>query len=67
MIDQFNGDPLKINRPKDFDFGKWLKEGSDGKNPHGVEQVEPVVKEAIKFLKDKGFTKIGATGYCFVG
>ena len=50
VIDQFNGDPLQINRPADFDFMSWLTKGSDGKNPHGVEQVEPVVKEGIKFL-----------------
>ena len=66
MIDQFNGDPMKINRPADFDFMAWLTGGSDGKNPHTVDKVEPVVEEALKFLKDAGFTKIGAVGYCFV-
>ena len=67
MVDQFNGDPMKINRPKDFDFGAWLTGGTHGGNPHGIPEVEPVVEAGIKFLKDAGYTKIGAVGYCFVG
>lgn len=65
IIDVFNGDPLSLNRPADFDFMKWLTGGSDGKNPHTKEAVDPIVELALKHLKDQGFTKIGALGYCF--
>jgi dienelactone hydrolase len=66
VIDVFNGDPLSLNRPEGFDFMKWLSEGSDGKNPHTMEAVDPIVEAAIKTLKEKhGITKLGAVGYCF--
>lgn len=63
--DLFNKDPLALNRPADFDFMKWLTQGSDGKNPHTKEAVDPIVELSLKYLKDQGFTKIGALGYCF--
>ena len=66
--DLFNGDQL----PEDglssgkIDVMKWLQEGSDGKNPHTPETVDPIVAETLKWLKsEKGATKIGASGYCF--
>ncbi|CAN8097746.1 unnamed protein product [Discula destructiva] len=65
IIDVFNGDPLSLNRPDNFDFMKWLSNGSDGKNPHTKEAVDPIVELALKYLKDQGFTKIGGLGYCF--
>jgi len=66
IIDVFNGDPLSLNRPEGFDFMKWLSEGSDGKNPHTKEAVDPIVVAAIKTMKEKhGVSKIGALGYCF--
>lgn len=65
IIDVFNGDPLALNRPDDFDFMKWLSGGSDGKNPHTKEHVDPIVELSLKYLKDQGFTKIGGLGYCF--
>lgn len=65
IIDVFNGDPLDLNRSGDFDFMKWLTQGSDGKNPHTTEAVDPIVELSLKYLKDQGFTKIGALGYCF--
>lgn len=65
IIDVFNGDPLPLNRPDGFDIMKWLGEGSDGKNPHTKEAVDPIVEQALKYLKEQGFTKIGALGYCF--
>lgn len=65
VIDLFNGDPLSLNRPADFDFMTWLTKGSDGNNPHTKEHVDPIVKEAIQWLKDQGVKKIGSVGYCF--
>ncbi|TGO22571.1 hypothetical protein BPAE_0162g00070 [Botrytis paeoniae] len=63
--DLFNGDPLSLNRPEGFDFMQWLTKGSDGNNPHTFPQVDPIVQKSIEFLKSKGYTKIGAVGYCF--
>ena len=66
IIDVFNGDPIPLNRPADFDFMSWLSKGSDGNNPHTKEQVDPIVDLAIKHLKEeKGIKKLGAVGYCF--
>lgn len=65
MPDIFNGDPLSLNRPGDFDFVKWITEGSDGKNPHTPPAVDPIIVKSIKALRDLGIKKIGAVGYCF--
>jgi len=64
--DIFNGDAMSLNRPDDFDFMGWLTKGSDGKNPHTVEAVDPIVQKSIEYLKEQGFKKIGGVGYCFV-
>ena len=66
MPDLFNGDPLDLNRTGDFDFMKWLSHGSTGDNPHTFQAVDPIVEKSIAFLREKGYTKIGAVGYCFV-
>lgn len=66
VLDVFNGDALTLDRPADFDFMGWLAHGSDGKNPHTKEAVDPIVVDAIKALKGEyGITKLGAVGYCF--
>ncbi|KAL2018426.1 hypothetical protein VTK56DRAFT_845 [Thermocarpiscus australiensis] len=66
LLDVFNGDPLPLNRPADFDFMAWLAKGSDGNNPHTKEYVDPIVVDGIKELKEKyGVKKLGAVGYCF--
>lgn len=65
IVDTFNGDPIALNHPGEFDFMKWLTQGSDGKNPHTKENVDPIVELSLNYLKEKGFTKIGALGYCF--
>ncbi|KAK8044037.1 Hydrolase [Apiospora rasikravindrae] len=66
IIDLFNGDALSLNRSGDFDFMSWLTKGSTGDNPHTTEAVDPIVVEAIKYLKqEKGVKKLGAVGYCF--
>ena len=64
--DLFNGDALTLNRKEGFDLQKWLKEGSTGDNPHTLQAVDPIAEKSIAFLKEKGFKKIGAVGYCFV-
>jgi len=63
--DLFNGDPLSLNRPADFDLMSWLTKGSDGKNPHTYDAVDPIVEKSIKYLQEQDFKKIGAVGYCF--
>ncbi|KAL2152807.1 hypothetical protein VTH82DRAFT_3962 [Thermothelomyces myriococcoides] len=66
LLDVFNKDAIPLNRPPGFDLMKWLNEGSDGKNPHTKEAVDPIVVDGIKELKEKyGITKLGAVGYCF--
>lgn len=63
IIDVFNGDVFPNPPPQDI--MKWLAEGTDGNNPHTKEAVDVVVEEGLKYLKEQGFTKIGAVGYCF--
>ena len=70
IIDVLNGDPIPLNVPREgpqaFDFMGWLTKGSDGKNPHTKEAVDPIVEAAIQYLRgEKGFKKVGAVGYCF--
>lgn len=67
IVDVFNGDALPLGeRPPDFDFMGWMTKGSDGKNPHTPEGVDPIVEAALKTLKEEyGVTKMGAVGYCF--
>jgi len=65
LVDVFNGDPISLNRPGDFDFMSWLTKGSTGDNPHTIKEVDPIVATSIKHLQDAGYTKIGAVGYCF--
>jgi dienelactone hydrolase len=66
VIDIFNGDALTLNRADNFDFFSWLKGGSTGDNPHTSDAIDPIVKSAVKYLKEvKGATAIGAAGYCF--
>jgi len=63
--DLFNGDPISLNKPGDFDFMSWLTKGTGGNNPHTTKEVDPIVAASIKHLQDAGYTKIGAVGYCF--
>lgn len=64
VIDTFNGDPVPLEMPEGFDIMKWLGEGSDGKNPHTAEAVDPIVVSGIEYLKSIGITQIAAVGYC---
>ncbi|KAI3324438.1 dienelactone hydrolase [Xylariaceae sp. AK1471] len=66
IMDVFNGDPVSLNPPEGFDLFGWLEKGTGGNNPHTKEYVDPIVVEAINFLKtEKGVKKLGAVGYCF--
>lgn len=65
VLDLFDGDALTLNQLATLDIGKWLSEGTDGKHPHTVEQVDPIVLAGIKALRGMGFDKIAAVGYCF--
>lgn len=67
VVDLFNGDALSLGeRPPDFDFMGWMTKGSDGKNPHTPEAVDPIVEAAAKTLREEyGVSKMGAVGYCF--
>lgn len=72
LVDLFNGDPVPVHKPDDprhtpaFDVQSWLAHGSDGKNPHTEEVVDPIIVDSINVLKGEyGTTKLGAVGYCF--
>lgn len=66
IIDLFEGDAIPLNKPGNFDFMKWMTQGSDGSTPHTKESVDPIVEAAIKYLQDVcGAKRIGALGYCF--
>lgn len=64
VLDLFNGDPIKL-LAKDVDFAKWMQHGSDGKNPHTTEAVDPIVLAGIKAMRDMGVKRFAAVGYCF--
>ncbi|KAM0285059.1 hypothetical protein ACHAO9_008890 [Fusarium lateritium] len=64
VLDTFNGDPVPLEMPDGFDIMKWLKEGSDGQNPHTIDAVDPIVVSGIEYLKSIGITQIAAVGYC---
>lgn len=63
--DIFNKDQLDFDQLGKIDVMKWVSEGSDGKTPHTKEAVDPIIVDTINYLKEQGFTKIGALGYCF--
>ena len=67
IIDLFNGDPLPLNFGDDADFNimTWIAQGSTGDNPHTPEAIDPIVAQAIQWLKvNKNVKKLGAVGYC---
>lgn len=65
MPDLFEGDPISLNRPADFDIMKWLTQGSNGVG-HTPDKVDPIVEKTIKHMKSElGVKKIGSVGYCF--
>lgn len=66
VIDILNGDPLTLDQFGTVDLPKYIEQGSTGDNPHNPPAIDPIVKAAIKALKEEhGVKKIGAAGYCF--
>jgi dienelactone hydrolase len=67
MPDLFQGDPVKLNRPADFDIMAWLQKGGPDGKGHLPPTVDPIVEKTIAYVKEQGAKKIGAVGYCFGG
>jgi len=66
LVDLFNGDARSLNLPAGFDPAAWLQKGSTGDNPHTPSAVDPIVIDAIAYMRSElGCKKIGAMGYCF--
>lgn len=68
LLDTFNGDPLPVRSVlnDEVDIPSWLARGSTGDNPHNESAVDPIVKDAIRVLKDEyNVKRLGAVGYCF--
>jgi len=66
MPDLFENDPIPLNRPESFNIMEWLQKGGPEGKGHGPGQVDPIVTEIIKEMRDNlGVKKIGAVGYCF--
>ncbi|KAL3464546.1 esterase/lipase [Aspergillus heterothallicus] len=63
----FDGNPIPLNRPGDFDIVAWR----DGKyhpqgRAHVPENIDPIVDACVEELRSKyNFKTIGAIGYCF--
>ncbi|KAJ7267426.1 Alpha/Beta hydrolase protein [Mycena rebaudengoi] len=64
MPDYFNGDPrpgfIENPPPPSFDVNAW-------KAAHTASQTRPPLDAVIHTLKDRGFVRLAATGYCFGG
>ncbi|KAH8819821.1 dienelactone hydrolase [Xylogone sp. PMI_703] len=60
MPDLFEGDPVPLNHPTEFDFMKWLIPA------HLPAKIDPIVEGTIEYLKkDRDIQNIGGAGYCF--
>jgi dienelactone hydrolase len=74
-VDQFNGDPYPLLsstsefgaiEPTNTDLTTWVTHGSDGKNPHTPEAVDPIISAALAYLHATfPGRRIAAVGYCF--
>ncbi|RKL15158.1 hypothetical protein BFJ68_g5796 [Fusarium oxysporum] len=58
--DIFNGDVMPLPMPEGLDIMSWITKGAKGDNPHTPAQIDPIIAESIKTLKEQGATKIGA-------
>lgn len=52
MPDLFNGNPIPLNRPDDFDFPKWLSN-------YGTGVEDPIMEKSIKTMREKYGVKVG--------
>ncbi|KAH8692161.1 dienelactone hydrolase [Talaromyces proteolyticus] len=65
--DLFDGDPVPLNKPSDFDMPTWRngKYHPDG-TAHISSNIDPIVDACLSEMRTKyGCKKIGAVGYCF--
>lgn len=51
MPDLFNGDPIPLNRPDDFDFPKWMSQ-------FPKEEQDKIIDKSIKTMKEKYGVKV---------
>lgn len=66
IIDYFRGDAIPMNRLSEYDIADWVKNGRNGNGGHTPKEIDPIVKEALKYMKETlGFKRVGAVGYCF--
>ena len=61
MPDLFYGDPIKLNRPGDFDIMKWMHgEYNDEKKAHTPPIVDPIVEKCVEALRTKYGAKVSS-------
>ena len=66
VIDIFSGDAIPMNAFPGINLPDWIANGTNGVGGHTIKEIDPIVKEALAYLKnDLGFQRIGAAGYCF--
>ena len=59
MPDLFNGDPITLNRPDDFDIMAWLNGKYNPKgHAHLPPDVDPIVEKSISIMKEKYGVKV---------
>ena len=56
---------MPLNRPPGFKLTYWMNHGTKGDNPHTTKEVDIIVSKGVEYLKEQGYTDIGAVGYCF--
>ncbi|KAJ5650974.1 dienelactone hydrolase [Penicillium longicatenatum] len=65
--DLFEGEPVPLNRPGEFDMEKWRAGAFNPKRiAHSPPNVDPIVDSCLTVLRGTfGCKTIGAVGYCF--
>ncbi|GJN94071.1 hypothetical protein Rhopal_007135-T1 [Rhodotorula paludigena] len=60
MPDLLNGDPVPMDafQKGEFDLGAWFPH-------HGADVTRPPIDKVLRAMRDKGFTKVAAIGFCF--
>ena len=59
MPDLFQGDPIPLNRPGDFDLMKWLQgEYNATKTPHLPPVVDPIIDACLVEMRTKYQCKV---------
>jgi hypothetical protein len=59
MPDLFDGNPITLNRPADFDIMKWLGgEYHPNKRAHDPPHVDPIIDSCIIELRQKHGIKV---------